>query len=249
MFGATQPLQLPPHHPTETTHVGAEQLSEDAPPARDFWLWLGCSYVSIDIDGSPGSVPLDLNVDQISDEMRGRFTLVTNFGTTEHVANQLNVFKVIHELAEVGGVMIHEVPAQGYFNHGFFNYNPKFFWLLARSNAYELIEMDYDHTDMPYRLPENILQSIRTPSDRIKNYSASDAGIRVALRKVHDIPFVAPIDVQTGSKTTIQSLNDRYWTVFDPEAVLRLERPNALPFHRSLWRRLYRWYTQSQVRK
>lgn len=246
VFGATQPWRVPLRPPAEITHGGAERLGAGAPLARDFWLWLGCSYASIDIDGSPGSIPLDLNFDQISEEMRGRFALVTNFGTTEHVANQLNAFKIIHDLAGVGGIMIHELPAQGYFNHGFFNYNPKFFWLLARSNAYDWIEMEYDHTDEPGGLPENILQSIRQPSDRIKSYRASDAGIRVALKKVYDIPFVPPINVQTGTKTNIESLNDRYWTVFNPQALLGLARTPTLPtpWYRSSWRRLYRWYTR-----
>jgi hypothetical protein len=66
------------------------ELSPDAPLARHFWEWLGFSYASIDIDGSPGSVPLDLNYDDVPEGIRGKFMLVTNFGTTEHVANQLN---------------------------------------------------------------------------------------------------------------------------------------------------------------
>ena len=114
-----------------------------APLARGFWTWLGCTYAAIDIDGTPGSIPLDLNVDDAPAAARGAFHLVTNFGTTEHIANQLNVFKVIHDLAVPGGVFVHEVPAQGMWNHGLVNYNPKFFWMLARSNGYEVIFMDY----------------------------------------------------------------------------------------------------------
>jgi hypothetical protein len=30
-----------------------------------------------------------------------------NFGTTEHVANQLNAFKLIHDLAAKGCIMVH----------------------------------------------------------------------------------------------------------------------------------------------
>ena len=97
----------------------------------------GSGYAAIDIDASPGSIPLDLNFDDVPAEFKASFALVTNFGTTEHVANQLNAFKTIHDLAEVGGVMIHTVPAQGYMNHGLVNYNPKFFWMLARSNGYK----------------------------------------------------------------------------------------------------------------
>jgi hypothetical protein len=50
------------------------------------------------IDGSLGSIPLDLNFDSIQTRHKGKYSLVTNFGTTEHVANQLNAFKIIRRL-------------------------------------------------------------------------------------------------------------------------------------------------------
>jgi hypothetical protein len=37
--------------------------------------------------------------------------------------------------------MIHNVPTQGLFMHGLVNYNPKFFWMLARSNGYKWLHM------------------------------------------------------------------------------------------------------------
>ena len=76
-------------------------------------------------------------IDQVPEGCRGKYRLVTNYGTTEHVANQLNAFKIIHDLTAVGGLMVHSVPAQGMFCHGLVNYNPKFFWMLARSNGYK----------------------------------------------------------------------------------------------------------------
>jgi hypothetical protein len=39
--------------------------------------------------------------------------------------------------------MLHNLPLQGHLRHGLFNYNPKFFWMLARSNAYREIYVDY----------------------------------------------------------------------------------------------------------
>lgn len=224
LFGISTPLHLPPPQSTHITHGALEHLGQTAPFAREFWQWLGFDYAAIDIDGSPESIPLDLNFDSVPHELCGRFALVTNFGTTEHIANQLNAFKGIHDLTALGGIMVHELPAQGYFNHGFFNYNPKFFWMLARSNGYDWIEMGYDQSDVPYGLPDNIMNCIRSPSDRIKSYQVSDAGMRVILRKVYDIPFVAPIDVQTGTRSNIESLQARYWTVFDSQAFYRLQR-------------------------
>ena len=122
-FGVTTPFDLAKPIQSQVLLHGAEQLSPEAPLARDLWNWLGFEYASIDIDGSPGSIPLDLNYDSIPDEHVGKYQLVTNFGTTEHVANQLNAFKIIHDLTAVGGVMMHHLPAQGMINHGLVNYN------------------------------------------------------------------------------------------------------------------------------
>src|SRR5260370_42545920 len=90
LFGAVPPCPLPGVRPTYISHGELEHLAEDAPAAREFWKWLGLHYSAIDIDSSPGSIPLDLNYDPAPNDSVGKYQLVTNFGTTEHVANQLN---------------------------------------------------------------------------------------------------------------------------------------------------------------
>src|SRR5580692_573975 len=146
LCGATTKLDLPV---PEAKPIGVEPLSESAPLARQFWEWLGFQYASIDIDGSPNSIPLDLNYDTLPDWAQKKFDVVTNFGTTEHIANQLNAFRVIHDLTAPGGIMIHVVPAQGMFNHGLINYNLKFFWMLSRSNGYGWLDMDFRTGHIP----------------------------------------------------------------------------------------------------
>ena len=158
LFDITEPHYLPDPSSSSIVSGALEHLNSDAPLARDFWKWLGFSYASIDIDESPESIALDLNFDATPEKYYGCFNLVTNFGTTEHVANQLNAFKIIHELTSLGGVMLHTVPAQGMFNHGLINYNPKFFWMLARSNGYKWLYVDYTHDECYYELPQNIIE-------------------------------------------------------------------------------------------
>jgi hypothetical protein len=228
LFGRDLPFQVPRTSPTRILHGDAEHLDSAAPFARDFWLWLGFEYASIDIDGSPGSIPLDLNFDNIPNNAAAKYHLVTNFGTTEHVANQLNAFKVIHELAAPNGVMVHHLPAQGMFNHGLVNYNPKFFWMLARSNGYKVLDFNFTVSQTSYRLPQNILDYMTSfstdRSDRIKGYQGVDAMVIVVLQKIYDIAFVAPIDVTTGTTTDNQALKERYWTVFKPNVFENLPR-------------------------
>ncbi len=227
LFGVQSEFEVPRPHPTHLAHGSLEHLAENAPSARAFWLWLGFVYASIDIDGSPGSIALDLNHDEIPPSEKRKYHLVTNFGTTEHVANQLNAFEIIHELTAPKGVMVHSVPAQGYFNHGLINYNPKFFWMLARSNGYKMLAQDFVASDVPYRLPENIVDSIQTfrpnTMSRIGGYQAVDASILIVMQKVFDISFVPPIDVPTGARTNIDALKKRYWTIFQENAFDRIK--------------------------
>jgi hypothetical protein len=221
-FRANGDLSLPDPTPSFIVHGRTEHLDAAAPLARDFWRWLGFDYASVDIDESPGSIPLDLNYDDAPASAVGKYQLVTNFGTTEHVANQLNAFKVIHELTAIGGVMWHHLPAQGMLNHGLVNYNPKFFWMLARSNGYKLVYLNYSGPSIYYELPANIIDNVVAfdpgVRERLKDVRVSDAGVVVALQKVFDIPFVAPLDVTTGATTNNSVLAARYWTVFKPNA-------------------------------
>jgi len=222
LFQAAPPCPLPGARPTHIVHGGSEHLAADAPAARDFWTWLGFDYAAIDIDGSPGSIPLDLNYDSVSKDELGRYQLVTNFGTTEHVANQLNAFKVIHDLVRHGGVMIHHLPMQGMLNHGLVNYNPKFFWMLGRSNGYRIVYLNVSAATSYYALPENITGSILPfePDIEMRRhaYRVADMMIVVVMQKVFDTPYVAPLDVNTGTRTTNTALEERYWSVFKPNA-------------------------------
>jgi hypothetical protein len=170
-----------------------------------------------------------LNFDSIPPEHEGKYNLVTNFGTTEHVANQLNAFKIIHDLTAPNGIMVHELPAQGMFNHGLVNYNPKFFWLLARSNGYKFIHSDFLPSPTYSGLPDNVIKFLNSnnlaPLHPFRDYKVADAGIFVVMQKSFDIAFVPPIDVNSGTPTEIESLRRRYWTVFEPGA---FDRPQSL---------------------
>jgi hypothetical protein len=235
LCGVGQPSPLPPPLTMPADGGELKHLDASAPWARQFWTWLGFDYASIDIDGSPGSIPLDLNFDSAPAGTTGKFQLVTNYGTTEHIANQLNAFKVIHDLASHGGIMIHCLPAQGMFNHGLVNYNPKFFWMLARSNGYKWHHMDFGVSGPALALPLNIVDSVSefAPDfvERARSYSAADCGIVVVLQKVFDIAFVPPLDVSTGTQTENEALKERYWTVFKPGAFEELARGAGVKEH------------------
>src|SRR5262249_12613401 len=117
--------------------VGPENFTERAPRSTAFWRSLGFDYAALDYNGHLDSFAIDLNDEQVAAEMRESFDLVVNTGTTEHVANQGNAFRVIHDLTRKGGVMYHQVPASGDLYHGLVNYSPKFFQHMQKQNDYQ----------------------------------------------------------------------------------------------------------------
>ena len=184
--------------PTEVGATdGVEHQSEENPSSRAFWQSIGFRYTSIEFDGHRDSVALDLNCGRVPRDMRGTFELIVNAGTTEHVANQENAFRVMHDLCKVGGVIYHFLPAGGMMNHGLVTYTPKFFLLLCRENDYEcLIFRVADHPANP------VPQDIRDTNMQFCGYDAisadrlvPDFSIAVAIRKKHDRPFVTPLDI------------------------------------------------------
>src|SRR5580658_9378358 len=236
-FGITTP---PPSFawtgPRSDTNVLA-----GAPLAREFWTWLGLNYASIDIDGSPGSIPLDLNYDEVPTELVGRYDIVTNFGTTEHVANQLQSFKIIHDLAAAGALMLHVLPAGGMPNHGLVSYNPKFFWMLGRSNGYKIAFMTMGQSERNSGLPQNLLEFLALYEPKAKSqfaaYTMPVTSIVVALQKVFDAPFVAPLDVPTGTTTEHASLRERYWSVLKPDLSFQARERDLLARIREVYNR------------
>jgi hypothetical protein len=127
---------VPPDH--EIRPYIKDTGSGDA-PSRHLHESLGFKYNCVDIDEKFGSLTLDINFDSVPDEHRAKYHLTTNHGTTEHLLNQYNAFKMIHEFTAPGGLMLHALPFTVHLEHGFFNYQPNFFEALARFNSYQTL--------------------------------------------------------------------------------------------------------------
>ena len=163
--------------------------------AKKMWELMGYDYMCVDTSNEAGALNLDLNFDEVPIERRGCSQLVMNMGTTEHVANQIQAFKIIHDLTAVDGLMYHNVPFQGYQTHGLVNYTPKFFWMLCRSNNYEFLDFSI-HCAKNENLHPDILLSIEQTKNKWENinFQTTTSGIRVLLRKKNTNCFVPPFD-------------------------------------------------------
>ena len=141
--------------------------------AKGLYEFFGMSsYTCIDLNGEHGALKIDLNTAVWTGKT---FDLVTNHGTSEHVFNQLNCFRFIHDLTKPGGLMIHIVPCVGYERHGFFRSDELLFEGLQTANGYGKVRL-YEETDRYGTL------------------------IVAVLRKTVDAAFVVPVQKVYGSK-------------------------------------------------
>jgi tetratricopeptide (TPR) repeat protein len=176
----------------------------------------GMQYLAFDIFQGYGTEILDLNVAALPEKYRGQFDAVINSGTTEHVLNQYNSFKTIHEATRVGGCMVHALPATGFTDHGYFTYTGRMFFDLASYNGYEIVDFYYDGpagTDDLYQSTRSYAKSIEHLGKALEQ--ARPAGIPnyslvVILRKVHDAPFKACLETSTTVGAVTDEVRNTY---------------------------------------
>lgn len=137
------------HLPTGFTvcEFGNQFVSFTDPPssAEAFYRRLGCGrYVSIDGNGR-GTVTADLNQSLASYKL-GTFDLVTDFGTGEHVFDQAQVWRSLHDLTKPGGYLAFDRPLQGYATHCFYLVTEGLIADLAAANRYEIVKLEKKET-------------------------------------------------------------------------------------------------------
>jgi hypothetical protein len=159
--------------------------------AGELFARVGSPYTSIDYKPFPFGIVMDLNRDVLPAEHHGRYQLVTNHGTSEHIINHWNVMKTMHDATAEGGLMFHNVPFCGLFEHGLFNYNPKFFWFLSVANGYRIVSMRAAVEDLLTQVPVSFERDVEFVPSRP---SAQDACLQVLFQKTDDRPFAGLTD-------------------------------------------------------
>ena len=128
--------------PAWVCDLGSQDMSLfESISAREWMERQGFNYTCIDQDGKYGAMKLDLNT-ATHKNVGGIFDIVTNHGTSEHVFNQANVFELMHNITDLGGLMIHAVPTLQFGRpHGFYFYDKTIFKDLAYTNNSDILHM------------------------------------------------------------------------------------------------------------
>lgn len=121
------------------TADGEEQLAR-----RWFQKNTHCGrYECIDANGRAGAIPLDLNAPLAKTTrgaaLVGQFDLATDFGTGEHVFNQFECWRTLHDLVKENGVIVFDRPSAGYEGHCFYLIQWNLISALAHANWYHVI--------------------------------------------------------------------------------------------------------------
>ena len=157
----------------------------------DLLALAGFGYVALDIFRADRTILFDLNIHTPGPKLSGRFDLVMNLGTTEHVFNQTAAFRTIHILSKPNGLIYHDLPLGGFLNHAFFRYDPLFFRCLVMANDYRIVQQQIS-TGAEQQVSED-MRAIGF-SDR----SLKDFGIEMVLQKTSDAPFYVPLERSTS---------------------------------------------------
>jgi SAM-dependent methyltransferase len=110
---------------------------------------LGCGrYVSIDGNGR-GTFVADLNLpidvhsfELVTDCRMKAFDLVTDFGTGEHIFDQAQVWRTLHDLTKPGGYIAFDRPSQGYGKHCYYITNECLYRDIAAANDYAVLWLE-----------------------------------------------------------------------------------------------------------
>jgi hypothetical protein len=188
----------------------------------------GMKYAAIDIADGYRTTILDLNHSPAPPHFVGAFELVFNFGTTEHLLNQYNAFRIVHDSTRVGGYMVHSLPGAGYSNHGYFTYTPRCFFDLAGYNEYEIADFWFEgpgeSNDLyapvrDYRsyfptLERTLADQQQTETGRkIAALNIPDVGIVVVYRKVKARPFMGALEKSTSVGNVPNSVTSSYESI------------------------------------
>ena len=101
----------------------------------------GFEVTTIDIAGRARELHLDLGIPIEDESLIEAFDLVISFATIEHIENQYELFKNIHNLCKVDGVIIVNGPVVGtYEAHSTWKYDFGFFENLFRDCGYAIFD-------------------------------------------------------------------------------------------------------------
>ena len=98
-------------------------------------IFQAADFKILDISAEEGADYIaDLNHAITQDELKKAFQIVLDFGTQEHIFNEMIFLENVFDILSSDGTYIFDLPANNCCEHGFRQYSPTFFYDLCASN-------------------------------------------------------------------------------------------------------------------
>jgi hypothetical protein len=108
----------------------------------NYLIFCGFETVVMDINGRNKALPINLGIPIEDDDLLGSFDLIVAFAFAEHIEDQYELFKNIHNLCSIGGMVILNGPAVGFYSgHGTWKYDFWFFRNMLKSSNYKILDI------------------------------------------------------------------------------------------------------------
>ncbi|MFX1388570.1 MAG: hypothetical protein ACFE9Z_00735 [Promethearchaeota archaeon] len=190
--------------------LGSQTIANDNLPAKEYYTLKKnvLEHISLDLNGLNGALIVDLN-HPLHKSFFNRFHLITNYGTTEHVNNQYQVFKTIHDICKVNGIMIHVLPIpKNWVNHCRYYYPRSFFNELANNCNYKIQKIALKNAYEPPKLGKMLVYVAfckQTNAEFISKAIFKKLGIidTKVLRRVGNYSFQKDFQIQLSKLLSI----------------------------------------------
>ncbi len=76
----------------------------------------------------------------VPEQFHEKYDVIYDGGTTEHIFDFPASLRNIYKMLKVGGIIIHNVPANNYIEHGFYCFSPTVFYDYYSVNGFEILQ-------------------------------------------------------------------------------------------------------------
>lgn len=201
-------------------------------PARAAFEAAGFDYTCCDVDRRPGTIYVDLSKLNFDRGLYGKFDIVLNAGTTEHLANPVAAFFLMHQFCARNGLLYNEVPMCGWFNHGLNNLTPKYWHTLRWMNEYRVLFAKMKSVDQSSAAEGNFGGSHLDFIECLGDNNYASASIQVVFQKTSSRGFVPPFDavisVDDGGAAVASLLTGSLWPFFRCGALTRKDMQETI---------------------
>ncbi len=161
--------------------------------SKSLYSFLGINnYKSVDLNEELGSIPIDLNIEFNDESLFGKFDLITDFGSCEHVFNVAEAYKTIHKLLKKNGLLI--ITQAVFKGNGYFHFDRSFLEGISAANNYKVIYSSYV-TGVPSRQNSKDYQQFRIPlnDDLVSSLkNIQNLSIMMVMQKTSNEEFKIP---------------------------------------------------------